>query len=106
MKYYGLTPSDNAIFLACLYIAKRGLWGKGIGRQLFEKVASDLTSRGHNIVEAIACIGESPSSNIPDWYTGPLEFFVKMGFKIMKSIEHIALVRNELDRSSLRAPAL
>jgi hypothetical protein len=34
-KYSGLTPSNDAIFLACLYIANKELWGKGIGRQLF-----------------------------------------------------------------------
>ena len=95
-KYYGLTPSDNAIFLACLYVANRELWGKGIGKRLFQKVASDLISRNYNVVEAVACVGNSPSDNIPDWYTGPLGFFEKMGFEIMSSKGYIALVRKEL----------
>lgn len=95
-KYSGLTPSNDAIFLACLYIADKELWGKGIGRQLFEKVASDLKNRGYKIIETFARVSDSPSDNIPDWYTSPLGFFLKMGFKVIKSRGQIALVRKEL----------
>ncbi len=95
-KYPDLIPSDDAIFLVCLYIANRELRGKGIGKQLFEKVASDLKKRGYSVIESFARVSDLPSNNIPDWYTGPLGFFLKMGFTIIKSRKHIALVRKEL----------
>lgn len=95
-RYRDLTPSNDAIFLACLYIADRELWGKGIGKQVFEKVESDLRSRGCEVVEAFARVSNSPSDYIPDWYTGPLGFFLKVGFKLVKKKGHIALVRKKL----------
>ena len=96
-KYHGLLPSDDAIFLACSYIANRQLWGKGIGKQLFAKVASDLKNRGYEAIEVFARTSDLPSDNIPDWYTGPLEFFLKMGFKVMDSRGNVALVRKALE---------
>ncbi|MEM2463378.1 MAG: GNAT family N-acetyltransferase [Candidatus Bathyarchaeia archaeon] len=95
-KYSGLAPSNDAIFLACLYIANRKLWGKGIGKKLFEKVASNLKKRGYKVVESFARVSDLPSNNIPDWYTNPLGFFIKMGFTVIKSKGNIALVRKEL----------
>jgi hypothetical protein len=62
----------------------------------FEKVASDLKNRGYKIIESFARVRDSPSDNIPDWYTSPLGFFLKMGFKVIKSRGQIALVRKEL----------
>ena len=95
-RYGDLTPSNDAVFLACLYIADRELWGKGIGKQTFEKVASDLRNRSYEVIEAFARVSDSPSDNIPDWYTGPLGFFLKMGFKSVNSMGHVALVRKKL----------
>jgi hypothetical protein len=95
-KYGELIPSRDAIFLACLYIPNRELGRKGIGAQIFERVASDLRSRGYKAVEAYARTVDGPSDNIPDWHTGPLDFFVRMGFKVMKPNGQIAFVRKEL----------
>jgi GNAT superfamily N-acetyltransferase len=96
-KYGSLAPSKDAVFLACLYIPNRELRGKGIGKQMFEKVISDLKSRGYRAVEAFARTADAPSNNIPDWYTGPLEFFLKIGFGVKKKNGRIALVRKELE---------
>jgi len=95
-KYGNLIPSKDAVFLTCLYIPNRELRAKGIGKQMFEKVTSDLRSRGYRAVEAFARTSDTPSDNIPDWYTGPLEFFLKMGFSVKKKNGQIALVRREL----------
>jgi len=97
-KYGSLILSGDAVFLACLYIPERELRGRGIGKQLFEKVASDLRNRGYKAVEAFARTSDSPSDNIPDWYTGPLEFFLRIGFRIKKKNGQIALVRKELEQ--------
>jgi GNAT superfamily N-acetyltransferase len=95
-KYDHLIPSGDAIFLACLYIPKREMRRRGIGTQMFQKVSSDLGSRGYKAVEAFARTVDAPSDDIPDWYTGPLEFFLKMGFKVLSQHGQIALVRKEL----------
>jgi GNAT superfamily N-acetyltransferase len=95
-RYEGLTPSGDAIFLPCLYIADRELRGKGIGKQALEKVAADLKNRGYNVIEAFAQLSGSPSDNIPDWYTGPLGFFLKTGFKLVNSRRQIGLVRKKI----------
>jgi GNAT superfamily N-acetyltransferase len=95
-KYGDLIPSRDAIFLACLYIPSKELWRKGIGTQIFQKVASDLRSRGYKAVEAFGRTVDAPSDDIPDWYTSPLEFLTKMGFKVLNQHGQIALVRKEL----------
>jgi GNAT superfamily N-acetyltransferase len=95
-KYNNLVPSRDAIFLACLYIPNRELRRKGTGTQMFQKVSSDLRSRGYKAIEAFARTVDTPSDNIPDWYTGPLEFFLKMGFKVLSQHGQVALVRKEL----------
>jgi len=95
-KYDDLVLSGDAIFLVCLYIPKREQWRKGIGTQIFQRVSSDLKSRGYKAIEAFARTVDAPSDNIPDWYTGPLEFFIKMGFKVLNQHNQVALVRKEL----------
>jgi GNAT superfamily N-acetyltransferase len=94
-KYRGLTPSDDAPFLACLYIAK-SVRRKGIGERLFKKVASDLRNRGYKAVEAFARTSESASDNISAWYTSPLEFFLKMGFTVRNQKGDVTSLRKEL----------
>jgi GNAT superfamily N-acetyltransferase len=96
-KYGSLVPSRDTVFLACLYIPKRELRGKGIGKQILEEVTYDLKSRGYRAVEALARTSDIPSDNIPDWYTGPLGFFLRMGFRVKKKNGQIALVRKELE---------
>jgi len=90
------SPSRDTIFLACLYIPNKELRRKGIGTQMFQKVSSDLRDRGYKAVEAFARTVDVPSENIPDWYAGPWEFFVKMGFKVLSRHGQIVLVRKEL----------
>jgi GNAT superfamily N-acetyltransferase len=96
-KYGNLIPSRDAVFLVCLYVPNRELRGKGIGTQMFEEVTSDLRSRSYGAVEAFARTSDTSSDSIPDWYTGPLEFFLKIGFRVEKKNGQIALVRKELE---------
>ena len=95
-KYDDLIPSREAIFLACLYVPNRELRRKGVGTQLFQKVSSDLRDRGYKALEAFARTTDAPSDTVPDWYTGPLEFFIKMKFEVLNKRGQIALVRKEL----------
>jgi GNAT superfamily N-acetyltransferase len=95
-KYDDLIPSRDGIFLACLYIPDRERRRKGIGTLIFQKICSDLRTRRYKAVEAFARTTDTRSDTIPDWYTGPLEFFMKMGFKVLNQHGQIALVRKEL----------
>ena len=95
-KYDDLIPSRESIFLACIYIPNRELRRKGIGTQLFQKVSSDIRNRGYKALEAFARTTDARSDTIPDWYTGPLEFFTRMKFEVLNQHGQIALVRKEL----------
>ena len=93
-RYKAGTPSNDAIFLSCLYIAKRELWRKGIGKKLLEKVIRDLRSRGYRTIEAFARRPGTPSSEVGDW-SSPAEFFLKMGFTVKSQKDGIILLQKE-----------
>lgn len=94
-KYQDFTPSSNTIFLTCLYIPNRELRGKGIGKQLFERIAWDLKNKGYKSIETFTKIHDTPSNNISDWLIRPLAFFIKMGFHIIQQKNNIAHLRKE-----------
>jgi GNAT superfamily N-acetyltransferase len=93
---YDTEPSEDAIFLACLYISRRELWGKGIGKRLLEKIVDDLRGRGHRSIETFAYTKDAPSRRVEDCYVGPAEFFLKMGFAVKDQREQIVLMRKDL----------
>ena len=96
-KYRAGKLSEDAIFLACLYIARRELRGKGIGNRFFEKVESDLKKRGYAAIETFAQTVEAAANgNVEDWYVGPAGFFIKKGFTVKSEKGGIALLRKEL----------
>ncbi|MFX0092253.1 MAG: GNAT family N-acetyltransferase [Candidatus Hodarchaeota archaeon] len=94
-KYQDFTPSRDTIFLTCLYIPDRDLRGKGIGKQLLETVTWDLKVRNYRSIETFARVRDTPSNDISDWLIRPLEFFIKMDFKIIKQKSEIAHLRKE-----------
>jgi GNAT superfamily N-acetyltransferase len=98
-KYKCLSPSGDAVFLACLYISDREMRKRGIGKQIFEKVSSDLRNRGYKAIEAYARTTDTASNDIPDWYCGPLEFFLKIGFTVKRKNGQIALVRKKIEEA-------
>ncbi|MFX0113963.1 MAG: GNAT family N-acetyltransferase [Candidatus Hodarchaeota archaeon] len=92
-EYHDFTPSSEAIFLSCLYIPAKQLRRQGIGKQLLEGVISDLQNRGYRLIETLVRIHNTPSHNPSDWLIRPLEFFVKMNFKVIKQKGEIAHLR-------------
>lgn len=93
VREYSSGPlSDDAVFLSCLYVPKRELRGMGIGRYLLEVVESDLQRRGY---EAMETFGRKGSESSP---AGPLEFYLKNGFSVMRECDEFPLVRKELRR--------
>jgi ribosomal protein S18 acetylase RimI-like enzyme len=89
-EYASGPPSDDAVFLSCLYVPKRELRGMGIGRYLLETVESDLQRRGYTAIETFARKGSESSP------AGPLGFYVRHGFSIASERDEFPLVRKEL----------
>jgi len=91
-QYESGPPSSDAVFLACLYIPKKELRGRGIGKSLLDFVLSDLQKRGYTAIETFARIGSESSP------AGPLEFYLKQGFSVKREKDEFPLVRKELAR--------
>jgi GNAT superfamily N-acetyltransferase len=89
-QYESGPPSADSVFLACLYIPKKELRGKGIGKSLLDFVLSDLQKRGYGAIETFA--RKSGESNP----TGPLEFYLKQGFSVKRESDEFPLVRKGL----------
>ncbi|MFX1254283.1 MAG: GNAT family N-acetyltransferase [Promethearchaeota archaeon] len=94
-KYQDFTPSRDTIFLTCLYIPDRKLRGKGIGKILLEKIKWDLINKGYESIETFVRIHNTPSNDISDWLIRPLEFFVKMNFKVIKQESEVTHLRKD-----------
>ncbi|HXX88159.1 MAG TPA: GNAT family N-acetyltransferase [Candidatus Acidoferrum sp.] len=89
-EYKSGPPSDDAVFLSCLYIPKRELRGLGIGKYMLDTVESDLLNRGFDFLETFA---RKHSENSP---AGPLEFYLKNGFSVLRERDEFPLVRKKL----------
>lgn len=89
-QYSSGPPSKDSAFLACLYVPKREMRRKGIGKYLLELVLSNLEKKGCVAVETFARRG---SENNP---AGPLEFYLHNGFKIIKEKDDFPLVRRSI----------
>lgn len=89
-QYRSGPSSKDAVFLACLYIPKRELRGRGIGRYMLGQVLADLKSSGYNAVEAFA---RTNSEKAP---VGALGFYLKHGFMVKRRKDAFPLVRREL----------
>lgn len=88
-QYASGPPSNDSVFLACLYIPKRELRGMGIGRSLLDFVLSNLGKRGYTAIETFARRGSESNP------TGPLEFYLKKGFFVKRERDEFPLVRKE-----------
>ncbi|MCX8189346.1 MAG: GNAT family N-acetyltransferase [Nitrososphaeria archaeon] len=83
-------PDEDAILIACLYIFRKEARGAGLGQILLESIISDLKNRNFKAIETFARKGyvENPS--------GPMELYIKNGFKIHKDDPEFPLMRLEL----------
>lgn len=89
-EYPSGPPSDDAVFLSCLYVPKRELRGLGIGKHLLELVETDLHCKGYDFLETFARKGSESSPG------GRLEFYLKRGFSVVRERDEFPLVRKEL----------
>lgn len=83
-------PSRDAIFLACLYIANKEARGKGLGTAMLRELLAELRKRKFEAVETFA---RRDSEDNP---SGPLELYLKNGFRIKNDKNDFPLVHLEL----------
>ena len=89
-EYASEPPSEDAVFLACLYIANKEERGKGLGTAMLKELLAELRKRKNKAVETFA--GKKTANNP----SGPLELYLKHGFKIKNDKGDFPLVRFEL----------
>ncbi|MEM3443089.1 MAG: GNAT family N-acetyltransferase, partial [Candidatus Bathyarchaeia archaeon] len=89
-EYSGCAPSEDAVFIACLYIPNKELRGKGFGTKMLENLIWELKKREFKALETFA---RRSSENNP---SGPLELYLKFNFKIKCESDDFPLVRLEL----------
>jgi len=89
-EYASGPPSEDAVFLACLYIADKEARRKGLGTAMLKGLLAEFRKRKFKAVETFA---GKKSENNP---SGPLELYLKRGFKIKNDKDDFPLVRFEL----------
>ncbi|MEM2057748.1 MAG: GNAT family N-acetyltransferase, partial [Thermoproteota archaeon] len=79
-----------AVLISCLFIAEKEYRGRGLGKLLLESIIEDLRKRGFKAVETFA---RRNNSNNP---SGPVEFYLKNGFRVLREDPEFPLMRLEL----------
>ena len=69
-EYASGPPSENAVFIACLYIANKEMRGKGLGTSMLENLIVELKEKGFKAVETFA---RRSSEDNP---SGPLKLYL------------------------------
>lgn len=87
-------PSEDSVFLACLYIAEKEERGKGLGTAMLNRLIVELREKGIKGVETLA---RKSSQNNP---SGPIELYLKAGFKIKTDGKDFPLMRLELQKTT------
>jgi len=90
-EYQSGPPSEDAAFLSCLYIPKEENRKKGLGTLILRTGISKIRQQRFNAIETFA---RKSNSDNP---SGPLEFYLKNGFKTKHNNSDFQLVRLELE---------
>ena len=83
-------PGDDAVLISCLFIAQEQYRGTGLGNQLLRSIIDDLRTREIRAVETFARKGD------PQNPSGPVEFYLRNGFRILTDDKEFPLMRLEL----------
>ncbi len=89
-KYPSGPPSEDTVLIACLFIAQKEYRRLGLGRKLLQRIIEDLRKRGIKAVETFA------RKNDPNNPSGPIEFYLKNGFRVFRDDPEFPLMRLEL----------
>ncbi len=85
---------DMKIKSVTCYVIAPEMRRKGIATKLLERVCSDATKEGYDIVEAYPA---KIKENIQKNYHGPYSLYEKCGFKVYKDLEKETIVRKRLN---------
>lgn len=83
-------PSDDAVLISCLFISHKEFRRLGLGSQLLHNVINELRRKG---VKAVETFGRKGSDANP---SGPVEFYLRNGFRIHKDDTEFPLLRIDL----------
>jgi GNAT superfamily N-acetyltransferase len=89
-EYEAGPPSDDAAFIACLYIASKEMRGKGFGTMMLKDLVAELKKRGFKAIETFA---RKSSVDNP---SGPLKLYMKHNFKMKSEKDDFPLLRLEV----------
>jgi len=87
VDYHSGPVSVDAVLISCLFIPNEEYRRLGIGTRLLHNIIEDLRKRGIKVVETFARKGN------PENPSGPVEFYLKNGFKIFKDDKEFPLMR-------------
>jgi len=89
-EYSSGPPSGDAVLIPCFFIAQKKYRERGLGKQLLQSIIEDLRKRGFKAVETFA------RKNNPNNPSGPVEFYLKNGFRVLRDDPEFPLMRLEL----------
>ncbi|MFQ6089127.1 MAG: GNAT family N-acetyltransferase [Candidatus Methanofastidiosia archaeon] len=89
-RNYDSHPTNDAVLISCLFISQKEFRGLGLGSKLLQSIIKDLKKRGMEAVETFARKGK------PDNPSGPVEFYLKNGFRIHRNDTEFPLMRLDL----------
>lgn len=90
LTYSSGPPSDDAVFISCLFISDETLRGLGLGTSLLRNICNELRINGVRAVETFARRAD------PNNPSGPVRFYLKNGFRIYRNNSEFPLMRLEL----------
>lgn len=82
--------SDDVVLISCLFIPQKGVRGLGLGTRILRSIIDDLRKREIEAVETFARKGK------PNNPSGPVEFYLRNGFRIHKDDIEFPLMRLDL----------
>lgn len=89
-EYDSGPPTDDAVLIACLFIAQKPYGRSGLGRRLLHSIIDDLRTRGVRAIETFARKGD------PENPSGPAQFYLRNGFRILRDDREFPLMRLDL----------
>jgi len=90
INYNAGPPDNNAVLISCLFIFDKNFRALKLGKRLLNSIINDLKSRNVKIVETFA--RKDKASNP----SGPVEFYIKNGFRVYKDDPQFPLMRLDL----------
>lgn len=90
LDYKSGPPSDDAVLISCLFVAGPEFRKIGIGTKMLDSVINELRERKVKAVETFARRGNSDNPS------GPIEFYLRNGFKTHRNDSEFPLMRLEL----------